>query len=242
VPYHDGMANVFELVDRMVGSNLCGRLTGAGPHLYIFRTTDAVLCRCHADLSVDVAESLERIALSARARQRDWPREYGEYLEILASVGSIKAVRAGLLYRVVDPPESMATRITRVNADPLRDGLDEWLPDVAAGRLIYAAIVDGRAVSICASVKAVDGAHAAGVETLAPYRLRGLAVQAVAAWAGAVLRMNATPFYGTTFDNLASQGVARRLAMEIVGAEFCVECALESACDGATAFGPSGTG
>jgi GNAT superfamily N-acetyltransferase len=220
------MANVFELIDRMVGSDARDRLTGAGPHLYVFRTTDSVLCRCHADLGIDVAESLERVALTERGRQRDWPRQYGEYLAILASVGPVKAVRAGLLYRVVDPPEGVATRITRANADLLRDGLDEWLPDVDAGRLIYATVVDGRAVSICASVNTVEEAHAAGVETLPSYRLRGLAAQAVAAWAGAVLRMNATPFYGTTFDNLASQGVARRLAMQLVGAEFSVECAL----------------
>jgi predicted GNAT family acetyltransferase len=87
---------------------------------------------------------------------------------------------------------------------------------------------DGRAVSLCASVIAVDEAHAAGVETLPAYRQRGLAADAVAAWAGAVLRMNATPFYGTTFDNLASQGVARRLSMKLEGSEFSVECALGS--------------
>ena len=219
------MADVLELVDRMIGPDTHGRLTGAGPHLYVFRTTDAVLCRVHVDLSAGVAESLERIALAKRGRQRDWPQEYGQYLAVLASVGPVKAVRAGLLYRIVDPPPGTATRITRANANLLRDGLDEWAPDVDAGRLIYAAIVDGRAVSICASVNEVDGAHEAGVETLPSHRQKGLAAHAVAAWAGAVLRMNATPFYGATFDNLASQGVARRLAMEVVGSEFSVECA-----------------
>jgi hypothetical protein len=221
------MANVLELVDRMVGADTRGRLTGSGPQLYVFRTTDAVLCRCHTDLSTEVVESLERISHSQRGRQRDWPREYGQYLMALASVGPVRAVRAGLLYRVVDPPsDGMATQITQANADLLRGGLEEWRPDVEAGRLIYAAIVDGRAVAICASVNSVDGAHAAGVETLPSHRRRGLAVHAVASWACAVLRMNATPFYGATFDNLASQGVARRLSMNLVGAEFSVECAL----------------
>ncbi len=142
------MTHVFELVDRLVGPDRLGRLTGSKPHLYVFRTTDAVLCRCHVDLSSGVAASLERIALAPRGRQRDWPREYGQYLAILASFAPVTAVRSGMLYRIVDPPEGTATRITRANADLLRDGLDEWLPAVDADRLIYAAIVDGRAVSI----------------------------------------------------------------------------------------------
>ena len=216
---------MLDLIDRMIGTDTHGRLTGAVPHLYVFRTADAVLCRAHIELSVDVVESLTRIAFGERGRQREWPHEYGQYLAVLMSVAPVKAVRSGLLYRIVNPPEGKATRITRSNSNLLRGGLDEWLPDIAAGRLIYATIVDGHAVSICASVNEAEGVHAAGVETLPSYRRKGLAVHAVAAWAGAVLRMNATPFYGTTFDNLASQSVARRLNMELVGSEFSVECA-----------------
>jgi hypothetical protein len=220
------MATIVELFDRMLGPDPRGRITGSGPHLHVLRTTDAVLCRCHAELSDDVARSLERIAVAERGRQRDWPRDYGRYLRILASVGTVQAVRSGLLYCVVGTPEGAAVRITKTNADLLRGGLDEWLPDVEAGRLIYAAVVDGRAASVCATVREADGVHAAGVEALPSYRRRGLAADAVAAWAGAVLRMGATPFYATTFDNLPSQRVARRLEMELVGSEFSAECAL----------------
>lgn len=217
------MATVVELFDRMLGPDAQGRLTGPGPHLHVLRTADVVLCRCHADLAADVVEALERVARAERGRQRDWPKDYGRYLSILASVGTMQAVRAGMLCRVVNAPGASAVRITAANAHLLRGGLDEWLPDVAAGRLIHAAIADDRAVAICASVREVDGAHAAGVETLPAYRRRGLGADAVAGWANAVLRMDAVPFYGTTFDNLASQGVARRLGMELVGSEFSVE-------------------
>jgi hypothetical protein len=214
-----------ELFDRMLDLNAEGRITGSGPHLHILRTTETVLCRCHADLSADVVAALERIAFADRGRQRDWPRDYARYLNILASIGTVQSVRSGMLYVVVDPPEIAAVPVTQANAGLLRDGLDEWLPDVDAGRLIYAAVVDGRAVSICASVRQAEGVHAAGVETLPAHRAQGFAVQAVAGWASAVLRAGATPFYGTTFDNLASQGVARRLGMRLVGSEFSVESA-----------------
>ena len=220
------MATVVELVDRMLGPDARGRISGSGPQLHVLRTPDAVLCRCHANLSDDVADALQQVAQADRGRQRDWPAEYARYLAILASVGRVQSVRSGMLYRINDPPESEAVRVTTANASLLRGGLDEWLADVEAGRLIYAAVVDGRAASLCASVRQADGVHEAGVETLPSHRGRGLAVQAVAGWASAVLQLGATPLYGTTFDNLASQGVARRLGMELVGSEFTVECAL----------------
>jgi hypothetical protein len=219
------MTAVFELVDRMLRLDRQGRITGSGPHLHVLRTPEAVRCRCHADLGADIAEALGRLAHAERGRQRDWPHDYARYLAILATFGPVQAVRSGMLYRVLNPPESAAIKITTANADLLRGGLNEWLPDVAAGRLVYAMVVDGRAASLCASVNQAEGVHEAGVETLPSHRRSGLAAQTVAGWARAVLGLGAVPLYGTTFDNLASQGVARRLGMELVGSEFSVECA-----------------
>ncbi len=216
-----------EQVDALAGVDADGRrFNGSGLDLYVFRTPAWAICRCHARLAGDVVAELEAVARAPRGRPRDWQLEYGRYLSILGSVGRVTAMRAGPLYRVPAPPPEMApaTRITPANADLLRGGLDEWLPDVASGLPMCAAIVDGRAVSLCASAHAARGAHAAGVETLPAWRGRGLASQAVAAWAQAVLDEGGTPFYATTFDNLASQGVARRLGMQLVGSEFSLAC------------------
>ena len=62
---------------------------------------------------------------------------------------------------------------------------------------------------------------------MAAYRGRGFACQAVTAWARAVQTLGSVPFYATTFDNLSSQGVARRLGLDLVGSEFSVECERE---------------
>jgi GNAT superfamily N-acetyltransferase len=220
------MAGMSELIDRMLGADAAGRLNGRGPHFYLLRTPHEVICRVHTRVDPDAVLALEQIAMAERGRQRDWPLEYGHYLRILGSLATVKAVRAGPLFTVpasVDTAPA-ATRIGRDNVDLLRGGLDEWLPDAAAGRLIYAALADGRAVSICASVQSFAGAHVAGVETLPAYRGRGLGAQTVAAWATAVARLNATALFGTSFDNLASQGIARRLGMTLLGAEFSIEC------------------
>ena len=217
------MADLFELIELMVDA---GRRADATPDFYVFRTTQRAVCYCGPRLAGDVVRALESAVGRERGRPRDWPLEYGRYLRRLESVAPVKSVRAGPLFRLTAPPAGgeAAVRITPGNADLLRGGLDEWLPDVASGRLICAVVVGGRAVSICASVRVGGPAHAAGVETLPEFRGRGLAAQAVAAWARRVLESGGAPFYGTTFDNLASLGVARRLGMPLVGSEFSVEC------------------
>jgi GNAT superfamily N-acetyltransferase len=217
------------LVDRaesLVRVDARGRLAAAAPHLYVLRTPQRVVCRCHAGFSAEIAARLDQIARRERGRPRDWAREYGAYLDVLAAVGRARAVRAGPLFYVPElaRSEDAAIRITEDNADLLLGGLDEWRPDVAADLPMAIMVSDGRAVSICATVHASATAHTAGVETLPAYRGRGLAVQAVAAWARMVQSLGATPFYATTFDNIASLSLASRLDLRLVGSEFSVEC------------------
>lgn len=75
---------------------------------------------------------------------------------------------------------------------------------VALGLPMAAVVVEGHAVSICASVRSSSTVHCAGVETLPQHRGRGYARHAVRGWAQLVRAIGATPFYGTTFDNVAS--------------------------------------
>jgi GNAT superfamily N-acetyltransferase len=219
---------LFERALTLIDTDERGRLRGREPHFYVLRTSDRVACHCHRDLPTTAISDLEALLARERGRPSAWARDYAGYLAALSKVAPVRAVRAGPLYHAPDVPLSDAavTRVVVDNANLLRGGLDEWLPDVAAGLPMLAAIEDGRAVSLCTSVRATATAHTAGVETLPAYRGRGLAVKAVAAWAVAVHATGATPFYATTFDNIASQGVARRLGLELLGAEFSVECDL----------------
>ncbi len=225
----DDLASLTALVEAMFASDEHGRLTGHAPHLYILRTPDGVICRCHADLPDDVAAALQQRSARQRGRPRQWAEEYADYLSLLSSIAPLTSMRAGPLYAFPELPSDAgagSVGITEENADLLVGGLDEWLPDVAARRLMRAVIADGRAVSLCASVTASAKVHCAGVETLPAYRGRGFAALAVAGWGAGVQALGAATFYATTFDNVASQGVARRLGLRLVGAEFSAECAI----------------
>jgi GNAT superfamily N-acetyltransferase len=217
---------LIQLVEAMFSTDDRDRLNGDAPHLYILRTPELVICRCHADLPAEIATTVEQLSVRPRGRMREWAREYADYLRALSSVGPLTSMRAGQLYRFPDllASEGSCISIVEDNAYLLRGGLDEWLPDSALGLPMVAMVADGRAVSICASVIAAKMVHSAGVETLPDYRRRGLGVQAVAGWARAVQAGGATPFYATTFDNVASQRLAARLGLSVVGAEFSLTC------------------
>ena len=76
------------------------------------------------------------------------------------------------------------------------------------------------AVAVCASVRITDAAHEAGVETVPAYRRCGYATRVVRAWADAVSSMGAKPLYSTSWANLASQTVAKRLGLVFVGNDY----------------------
>ena len=52
---------------------------------------------------------------------------------------------------------------------------------------------------------------------------RGFASAAVAAWAAALRERGRLPLYSTSWENLASQGVARKLGMVAYGEDWEIE-------------------
>ena len=211
-----------QLIDAMFSHDERGRLTGAAPLLHIVRTTDDVICRCHSDLPNVTSAQIEAVAVSPRGRHTKWAEDYARYLSLLAEVAGVTAIRAGPLFRfpevIANPPGCV--EIDAGNAGLLMGSLDEWVEDVENGALMAAALEDGRAASVCATVRANATVHCAGVGTAQDYRGRGFAARAVAAWAGLVRADGAEPYYATTFDNVASQRVAHRLGLRPIASEF----------------------
>lgn len=212
------------LVEAMFKHDQRGRLVGAAPLLHVVRTADGAICRCHANMPDSTAAHVMAIASSPRGRPGAWADEYAQYMSFAAGVSTVTSVRAGPLFCF---PESLAdypdcVSVGRGNSHLLRGGLDEWVEDTENGALMVAALVDGRAVSVCATVKSSGTVHCAGVETALSYRGRGLAERVVTGWAKLVRANGAEPYYATTFDNIASQKVAARLGLTLIGSEFSI--------------------
>lgn len=124
------------------------------------------------------------------------------------------------------PPPAIGRLIRSDRPDPATGRLrvpitwdeDEWRELLAGAYGPWAMVVDGdRVLSICHSARlAAEGAEA-GTWTVEDARGRGLAAAATAAWADACRPRGGYLFYSTDANNLASQRVAERLGLPMVG-------------------------
>jgi RimJ/RimL family protein N-acetyltransferase len=142
--------------------------------------------------------------------------------EALSAHAPITAEQSGPSYRFPDSiaQPALAVQLTAENVEAARDTYPWLLEELADWPPCFAVIHDGAAVSVCFSSRLSAQAAAAGVDTLPEFRGRGYAVAVTAAWATAVRASGRIPLYGTSWDNVASQGVARRLGLLMSGADM----------------------
>ncbi len=196
------------------------------PKLALGRTTDGHVLRVRADVAdalLDDAAALIE-AEPARAPLSPQPHCGNAIRVLLARDAPVQRIWSGPAYcidaeSVPEAPD--AVRITPDDTALLRTFAD-WRDEVAFREPFIVVVNGGRAVALCCSVRITSAAHEAGVETLTESRGRGFATQAVAAWARAVAAIGVLPLYSTSTDNVASQGVARRLGMHRFGLDFHV--------------------
>jgi RimJ/RimL family protein N-acetyltransferase len=192
---------------------------GTPPRLHLMRTESAVLAGVRNDVPDDVAAKLKTIARCEPPALTEAPAEASGFL---AALGAERVLWSGPAFLFPDslPAETEAVAIGPHNAELLTDVLSRWLPDVGKRGPLLAMVGEGRALAVCASVRITPFVHCAGVETDPDHRGRGLASRAVTAWAAQVRALGATPFYSTSWDNLASRGVARRLGLTLAAVDF----------------------
>jgi hypothetical protein len=196
----------------------------AAPRLFVSVTGVGAIVRYRCDLSTEVIEEIGAL-LSAGSFKRDSAPGVELVSRIsgpLSRIAPVSAVYAGPAYRFPERPATPdgLVPVTRDNAGVLTGDLAGLRAVLEARRPCFAAVRDGRAVSVCYSSRRSTRAAEAGVETLPAYRGQGLAGAVTAAWAAAVQGEGLLPLYSTSWDNLASQAVARKLGLIQYAAEF----------------------
>lgn len=156
------------------------------------------------------------------------PPELDRWAELLAPQGPT-SVTGGPSYLVQSTPTFHSSGQLFTSADPLPALLRAarpqawWNPheweDLLAGRLgPWAIALDGtRVVALCHTSRADRTAAEAGVWTHPDSRRRGHAAAVTAAWAVVARQDHGVLLYSTSEQNLASQGVARRLGLRPLG-------------------------
>jgi RimJ/RimL family protein N-acetyltransferase len=196
------------------------------PRFFLGRTKAGNIRRYRADVPDTLAQQLEALCAneSLTSDLRAEPRHFEAYRRLLQAHAAIQHLWIGPAYRfpVEFRQPSHAVRITSENAELLRAGFADWRLELDARQPCLAVVQEGRAVSICCSVRISSQAHEAGVETLEAFRGRGYAAEVVAGWAAAVQELGCLPLYSASWENRASQGVARKLALVLYGVDFHV--------------------
>ena len=184
------------------------------PRLLVGHTPDGDVVRFNSDVPDALISELEDLLASSVEPFRRSALEHA-----LSIQGEILEFHSGPAYFCPRTPRLSVTAIhvTSANRDIARNTYPWLFEEVADWQPCFAVVRDGAAVSICFSSRIGPDAAAAGVETLPEYRGRGYASAVTAAWATAVAASGRAAFYSTGWDNLASQGVARRLGLAQFG-------------------------
>ena len=200
--------------------------TKPAPRFFFGYTNAGSICRFRHDLPDDVIAQLKEVAAAEplSTNSQKIPRNRRQFEDILQSHAPIEHVWIGPAYRFpkdIIPPTNIV-QLSCKNSGLLKGDFAEMVSELNSFQPYSAVIEDSQAVSICRSVRVSSRAHEAGVDTLVGYRRRGYATTVVAAWALAVRALNRIPLYSTSWDNLASQGVARRLGLVQYGVDYHV--------------------
>ncbi len=227
---HDHLGLMERRVQTLYRLDAAGRLLTVNeldgptaPRLAIGRTLAGMIWRFRHDLPAAVARPIDELLASEPP-----PRDLRKPPQTLARVRDILATHAPLTHESFGPAwycpahlaqaETVIPRLVTASAD-LLDTFPELAPELDGRQPCLAVREDGAVVTVCFSSRNGVDAAEAGLETLAAFRGRGYAVAAVAAWAAAVRQSGRLPLYSTSWDNLASQGVARKLGLVLYGAD-----------------------
>jgi hypothetical protein len=198
------------------------------PRFFFARSRDSNLWRCRDDLAEGTVRALDQLASEEPVHDdlRAEPRNLDGFLAALHTRRDHASIESGPAYRFPDQlAAAPVTRITRSGVPLLRRlawNLEETAREFE-GREPFMAVLDhGAAVSLCHSARLTERAAEAGLQTLAEFRGRGHATAVAAAWALAIRATGRIPLYSTSWGNLASQAVARKLGLIQYGTDLSV--------------------
>ncbi|HEY7566573.1 MAG TPA: GNAT family N-acetyltransferase [Gemmatimonadaceae bacterium] len=173
------------------------------------------------DIDAALAEDLARLCESQPTSLDVVSAE--PFVARLSRAAAVQKIWTGPAYhfpRDLPGADVNVVRVTANNATILSPHLEDWHGDVSPAVPMAVTLEDGKAVSVCASVRITPHAHEAGVDTNRDFRRRGYAARAVTAWARAVREMDRIPLYSTSWQNVASRALAAKLGLMQFGSDL----------------------
>ncbi len=199
---------------------------GPAPRFFLGRTLEGNVLRFRFDLPEGIAQRLtDLVAAEPRHDSLKINEVLFEKIKgILQEHQEIQKTYEGPAYRL-PRPKSLPNGVVKITADNvylLKNSFDYMLTELPYWEPCFVKLTEGNAASICFSSRIADVSHEAGVETLPRFRGNGYAAEVVAVWASAIYAMNRIPTYSTSWENAASQSVARKLKCDLYGVDLSI--------------------
>lgn len=196
------------------------------PRLFLGRSREANVWATRSDLAPALRAELESLcAAEARLEAPQSALPPACRARVLELLAPLTREHRGPAYVLPDrlPSDERAREVTTDERDLWCEAFP-WLEgEFEAVTPVAVAFADGVPAAICHSPRGMTAAVAeAGVATREAFRGRGLATAAVACWARAVQRTGRRALYSTSWENAASQAVARRLSGRLYGEDWHV--------------------
>ena len=194
------------------------------PRLFLGRTREGNVWRFRADLPEPLCEELDALCSSEPPDIKfdEPPRNLEALTQLLEDHAPVQKVSSGPAYRFTEypTPTKEILTVTENEVEILKNGFEKLVEELSTWQPFVALVEENRVVSVCRSVRITPEAHEAGVETLPEFRGKGYAKEVVTEWARRVQAVGALPLYSTSWENSASQAVARKLKLKCYGADF----------------------
>lgn len=194
------------------------------PRLAIGLTTEGLRWRFRHDVPTTIRATIDRL-LQSESPPVDLQRLPANLAAIRAALAEDAPLEdqwfGPAWYAPADlslPTSSVATPITDVGE--LGPDHQDFAIDVESQQPFVAVREDGAIAAVCFCARRSTVAAEAGVQTVEALRGRGHATAVVATWIAAVRQLGLQPLYSTSWENYASQGVARRLGLRLYGANL----------------------
>jgi hypothetical protein len=200
---------------------------GRAPRVFVARTRAGTLCRPRHDLPSALATELRRLV-------RDLPplpEPTGDatvYAALRATVdadGPITHQWHGPAYAFDGPaldPHPDVVEIREERELFVGRPFEDFRTDLDHHRPLFAIVRDGMVVAAGFSARTTDREAEAGVNTHVDHRGQGYGAAVVNVWRLAIERSGRVPLYSTSYDNLSSQAVTRRLGLRQYAETFAL--------------------
>ena len=183
-----------------------------GPRFVLQRSSSDCAWALRSDVPEDLAAEVGRLAQDEPPAKdlRIAPIHAEEYLSLLGG-----QVDWGPTFLFPAGAENKFEGVTPIDdLSLLQRNFSGWTAAEIPQRLpIMAVLQGGHAVSVCFSARRAPVAAEAGLETAAAFRGRGFGPRVTAAWSDAIRSLGLIPLYSTSWNNLASLSVARKLRL-----------------------------